>query len=119
MTAARLDRGLPISRAYDTLRMGTQLAKFNGSVPVLIFKIGRYPLSHGILGAVRSLGRAGVPVHAICEDRFVPYAFSRYLSSPILLPTTPREEVATALLDDLVRTAKIVGSKSILLATDD
>jgi len=119
MTAARFDRGLPASRAHDTLCMGTRIAKFSGAAPVLIFKMGRYPLSHGTLGAVRSLGRAGVPVHAICEDRFVPYTFSRYLSSPILLPTTPREEGAAALLDDLTRTAKALGTKSILLSTDD
>src|SRR5215470_15413357 len=119
MTAARFDRGLPASRAHDTPCMGTRIAKFSGAAPVLIFKMGRYPLSHGTLGAVRSLGRAGVPVHAICEDRFVPYAFSRYLSSPILLPTSPREDAATALLDDLARTAKMLGSKSLLLATDD
>jgi predicted ATP-grasp superfamily ATP-dependent carboligase len=99
--------------------MGTQPAKFGGSVPVLVLKLGRYPLSHGILGAVRSLGRAGVPVHAVCEDRFVPYAFSRYLSSQILLPTTSLEEVAATLLDDLARTAKILGTRSILLPTDD
>src|SRR5215470_9370062 len=119
MTATHLNRDLAAMREPDTSCMGTQLAGFSGSVPVLILKIGRYPLSHGILGAVRSLGRAGVPVHAICEDRFVPYAFSRYLSSPILLPTSPREDAATALLDDLARTAKMLGSKSLLLATDD
>src|SRR6185312_5421302 len=98
--------------------MGTQFAKFDSSVPVLVLKIGRYPLSHGILGAIRSLGRAGVPVYAVSEDRFVPYAFSRFLSGQMLMPTTGREEPAL-LLQELSRIAQQLGSKSILLPTDD
>ncbi|MDQ6793107.1 MAG: ATP-grasp domain-containing protein, partial [Candidatus Dormibacteraeota bacterium] len=41
-------------------------------MPVLIVKIGRYPLHHGSVGVIRTLGRAGVPVYAITEDRFTP-----------------------------------------------
>jgi predicted ATP-grasp superfamily ATP-dependent carboligase len=98
--------------------MGNLLAKLDRSVPVLVFKIGRYPLSHGILGAIRSLGRAGVPVYAVSEDRFVPYAVSRYLSGQILLPTTGREDAET-LRRHLSRAARQVGRKSILVPTDD
>lgn len=119
MAATRIHRDMCTSRVHETPRMGTQLTTLSGSVPVLILKIGRYPLSHGTLGAVRSLGRAGVPVHTICEDRFVPYAFSRYLSSRILLPTRPREDAAGTLLVDLARAAKLLGTKSILVPTDD
>src|SRR5262245_20995836 len=119
MSTTCLHRGPPTSRAHETPYMGTQPAKFGGSVPVLVLKIGWYPLSHGTLGAVRSLGRAGVAVHAVCEDRFVPYAFSRYLSSQVVLPTISREDVADTLLGSLARTAKILGAKSILLPTDD
>jgi len=98
--------------------MGAQVVKFDSSVPVLVLKIGHYPLSHGILGAIRSLGRAGVPVYAVSEDRFVPYAFSRFLTGQVLLPTTGREEAAV-LLQELSRIAQQLGSKSILLPTDD
>jgi len=119
MTATRIHRDLLASRVHETPRMGPQIVRFSGSVPVLILKIGRYPLSHGTLGAVRSLGRAGIPVHTICEDRFVPYAFSRYLSGQFLLPIISREEVAATLLADLAKTAKILGTKSVLVPTDD
>jgi predicted ATP-grasp superfamily ATP-dependent carboligase len=98
--------------------MGAPVVKFDSSVPVLVLKIGRYPLSHGILGAIRSLGRGGVPVYAISEDRFVPYAFSRFLTGQVLLPTTGREE-ALVLVEELSRIAQRLGSKSILLPTDD
>lgn len=119
MTATRIHRDLLTSPVHETPRMRTQLARLGGSVPVLILKIGRYPLSHGTLGAVRSLGRAGIPVHTICEDRFVPYAFSRYLSGQILLPTISREDVAVTLLTTLARIGKILGTKSVLVPTDD
>src|SRR5262245_9457544 len=98
--------------------MGNRLPTFDSSVPVLVFKIGRYPLSHGILGAIRSLGRVGIPVYAVSEDRFVPYAVSRYLSGQILLPTTGREDAQT-LRRLLARAARQLGCKSILLPTDD
>jgi predicted ATP-grasp superfamily ATP-dependent carboligase len=100
------------------LRMGNLLATFDRSVPVLIFKIGRYPLSHGTLGAIRSLGRAGLSVYAVSEDRFVPYAASRYLSGQIILPTTGREDADT-LRRHLSRAARQLGRRSILLPTDD
>src|SRR5262245_54828599 len=93
-------------------------AQFDSSVPVLVLKIGHYPLAHGIMGAIRSLGRAGVWVHAVAEDRLVPYSFSRLLRSRILLPTTGREDGPT-LLRCLSQTAKLLGTKSILLPTDD
>ena len=48
------------------------------------FKIGRYPIHHGIIGIIRSLGRAGVSVAAITEDPFTPAAVSRYLKRKII-----------------------------------
>jgi predicted ATP-grasp superfamily ATP-dependent carboligase len=113
---ARSVAGAPI--ADKALRMGNRLPTFDSSVPVLVFKIGRYPLSHGILGAIRSLGRAGIPVYALSEDRFVPYAASRYLSGQIVLPTTGREDAGT-LRQYLSRAARQLGRRSILLPTDD
>ena len=43
-------------------------------VPALILKVGQYPLHSGGLAAVRTLGRLGIPVHAIAgrDDRFFP-----------------------------------------------
>ena len=87
--------------------------------PVLVLKIARYPLAHGILGVVRSLGRLGIGVHAACEDRAVPYAFSRFLTGRVSLPVCERETQVSTLLDELVRTAGVLGAKSVLLPTDD
>ncbi|HEY5014174.1 MAG TPA: hypothetical protein VIK61_15930, partial [Acidimicrobiia bacterium] len=61
------------------------------SVPVLLVRIGRYPVYHGGVAAVRTFGRAGVPVHAIVEDRFTPAALSRYLDTAQVWPTNGDE----------------------------
>jgi hypothetical protein len=46
-------------------------------VPALIFKIGQYPVFAGSLGAMRTLGRVGVPVYAITEPGLTPAGASR------------------------------------------
>src|SRR5262245_46447327 len=89
------------------------------SAPVLILKVGRYPLSHGVLGAVRSLGRAGISVYATCEDHFVPYAFSRFLSGSFMLPTIVREDRTDELVRQLAHIGRLLGRKTVLLPTDD
>lgn len=61
------------------------------AVPGLIVKIGNYPLHHGGVGAIRSLGRLGVPMYALTEDRWTPAAVSRYLRRAFVRPTTGRE----------------------------
>lgn len=98
--------------------MGTSPTAYDSSVPALLFKIGHYPISHGILAAIRSLGRTGVPVYAISEDRFVPYACSRFLTRQIVLPTSGRENV-DAILQNLLDIGKRLGGPSVLLPTDD
>lgn len=90
------------------------------SLPVLIAKVGRYPLNHGGLGAIRSLGRLGVPVYAVTEDRFTPAAVSRYLRDRFVWPTTGAEEA-----EQLVEGLLAIGSRlawerrPVLLPTDD
>ncbi|QMU70778.1 hypothetical protein [Streptacidiphilus sp. P02-A3a] len=39
---------------------------------------------------LRTLGRRGVTVHAMVEDRFTPAALSRYTARRFVRPTTPR-----------------------------
>ena len=46
--------------------------KADQRVPVLILKLGQYPLHSGGLAAVRTLGRLGIPVYAITEDPVTP-----------------------------------------------
>ncbi|MFI1384550.1 ATP-grasp domain-containing protein [Embleya sp. NPDC020886] len=88
------------------------------SVPALLFKIGRYPLHQGSVGAVRSLGRAGVAVHAVVEDAYTPTALSRHLSRRHVWPTTGLEDPA-ALLERLLRIGRGLPARAVLVPTDD
>lgn len=91
--------------------------KLDTTVPVLIFKAGHYPLHHGTLGTIRSLGRLGVPVHAVVEDRFVPVVASRYLTSAFVWKTAGLD--AATLLAGLAEISARIRAESILLPTDD
>jgi D-aspartate ligase len=95
-----------------------RVPEFDRSVPVLIVKIGAYPLSHQGLATVRTLGRVGVPVYTVTEDRFTPQAVSRYLAGSFVLPTTGAES-PDALVGALVRIARRLPSPGVALATDD
>ncbi len=60
--------------------------------PVLVVRVGRAPLlNHGAVGAIRSLGRLGVPVYALTEDRSAPTGASRYLTRRFVWPVTGAE----------------------------
>ena len=86
--------------------------------PALLFRIGHYPLHHGTLGAVRSLGRAGVPVYAMTEGRWTPVARSSYLSGYLVSRLTGAEE-PSEVLRTLVKLGREVGERAILIPTDD
>jgi D-aspartate ligase len=88
------------------------------SVPCLMMKIGRSPLHHGCVGAVRSLGRLGVPVYAVTEDRLTPTARSRHLRRAFVWPTTGAED-PRELLDGMVAIAKRIARRSVVVTTDD
>ncbi|MEN3314726.1 MAG: hypothetical protein V7605_960 [Acidimicrobiaceae bacterium] len=98
-------------------RRGTA-AGLDPSVPALIFKIGRYPLHHGGVGAIRSLGRLGVPVYAVTEDRFTPAAVSRYLTGRFVWPTTGAES-PEELVEGLLARGRRLGRRTVLVPTDD
>ncbi|MFJ5777098.1 ATP-grasp domain-containing protein [Streptomyces sp. NPDC093094] len=87
-------------------------------VPVLLARIGNYPLHHGSLGVVRTVGRLGVPVHAVVEDRFTPVALSRHLTSGIVWPTTGCEE-PERLVDGLLSIGRAIGARCVAVPTDD
>jgi predicted ATP-grasp superfamily ATP-dependent carboligase len=91
---------------------------FDRHVPVVMVKVGRYPLHHGTLGAIRSLGRAGIPVYAITEDRFTPAAVSRYLQGHVIWPTTGKEK-EECLAEGLAEVGRRIGRRSVAIATDD
>jgi predicted ATP-grasp superfamily ATP-dependent carboligase len=88
------------------------------SVAVLLMRIGHYPLHHGTVGAIRSLGRLGVPVYTVVEDHFTPAASSRYLTGRFRWPTTGRED-PDELVAGLLRIGRAIGGRPILVATDE
>ncbi|MEU2115507.1 ATP-grasp domain-containing protein [Streptomyces sp. NPDC016459] len=55
------------------------MPSFDTSVPALLVRLDRNPFHHGTLGAARSLGRAGIPVHAVIESLTSPVTRSRYV----------------------------------------
>lgn len=54
--------------------------------PALLVRLDRNPLHHGTLGAVRSLGRAGIEVHALVESASSPVTRSRHLHAAHTVP---------------------------------
>ncbi|MFF4566058.1 ATP-grasp domain-containing protein [Streptomyces sp. NPDC001435] len=88
------------------------------TVPGLIVKFGNYPLHHGGVGAIRSLGRLGVPMYAITEDRYTPAASSRYLTRAFVWPTSGAEE-PEYLVAGLLRIGARIGRPTVLVPTDE
>jgi len=88
------------------------------SVPCLLMKIGPSPLHHGCVGAVRSLGRLGVPVYAVTEDRLTPTARSRHLRRGFVWPTSGAEG-ERALVEGMLALGRRIGTRSVVLTTDD
>ena len=87
-------------------------------VPALLLKVGSYPIHHGSVGAVRSLGKLGIAVYAVTEDRFTPTALSRYLKAALVWPTTGAED-AEDLLAGVMALGERIGKRAVLLPTDD
>ncbi|MFF4572137.1 ATP-grasp domain-containing protein [Streptomyces sp. NPDC001410] len=87
-------------------------------VPGLIVKFGDYPVHHGGVGAIRSLGRLGVPMYAITEDAHTPAAASRYLKRAFVWPTTGAEDPGR-LVEGLQRIGRRIGRPTVLVPTDE
>ncbi|MDT0307087.1 ATP-grasp domain-containing protein [Streptomyces sp. DSM 44917] len=86
-------------------------------VPALLLRLDRNPFHHGSLGAIRSLGRAGVEVHAFVEAAGVPLARSRYLRHGHRFPgdAGSAADVERALLAAAAR----IGRPAVLIPMDD
>ncbi|HEY2193516.1 MAG TPA: ATP-grasp domain-containing protein [Actinomycetospora sp.] len=102
----------------DTHGGARQQVELDRSVPALLLKLGSYPLHHGGVGVVRSLGRCGVDVYAVTEGRFTPAACSRHLHGRFSWPTTGSEDPAE-LAEGLHGIAKAIGRRAVLVPTDD
>ncbi|CAM5252527.1 ATP-grasp domain-containing protein [Streptomyces spiroverticillatus] len=99
-------------------RRGAPGPTVDRDVPALIVKFGNYPLHHGGVGAIRSLGRLGIPMYAITEDRWTPAALSRHLRRPYVWPTTGTEEPGR-LVEGLLRVGRLIGRPAVLVPTDE
>jgi D-aspartate ligase len=87
-------------------------------VPALIVKIGHYPLHSGGVGAIRTLGRLGVPVYATTEDRLTPAAVSRYCTGTFRWRTTGHEDPAD-LARGLAEIGRRIGRPAVAVPVDD
>ncbi len=85
--------------------------------PAVIFKLDRNVMHHGGLGAIRSLGRLGVPVYGVHEDPLAPAASSRYLHGRWIW-RSPADDVERVLAG-LMTLADRIGRPAVLIPTDD
>ncbi|MFJ8211053.1 ATP-grasp domain-containing protein [Streptomyces sp. NPDC096033] len=93
---------------------------FDGHVPAVLLRLDRNPFHHGTLGAVRSLGRRGVEVHAVVEAGGGPVGRSRYLRATHPGPAGGLDpEAPEALLECLVGVSERIGRPAVLVAMDD
>ncbi|MCX5377857.1 ATP-grasp domain-containing protein [Streptomyces sp. NBC_00091] len=93
---------------------------FDGHVPAVLLRLDRNPFHHGTLGAVRSLGRKGVEVHAVVEAGGGPVGRSRYLHAVHAGPAGGLDpEAPEALLECLVGVSERIGRPAVLVAMDD
>ncbi|MDK1473566.1 ATP-grasp domain-containing protein [Streptomyces sp. 549] len=93
------------------------MASFNTDVPALLVRLDRNPFHHGTLGAVRSLGRAGVEVHAVVESPTSPVCRSRHLHRAHAQPAAG--PLGAPLLRTLRQVADRIGRRAVLIPMDD
>lgn len=86
-------------------------------VPAVLLRIDRNPFHHGTLGAVRSLGRAGVDVHVVADCAGSPVRRSRYVRR-MHSPPSPGAS-SDEILAVLRRVAGQVGRPAVLIPMDD
>ncbi|MCX4908592.1 ATP-grasp domain-containing protein [Streptomyces sp. NBC_00878] len=86
-------------------------------VPAVLLRIDRNPFHHGTLGAVRSLGRAGVEVHVVADSTGSPVPRSRFLreTHPPPQPGSSPREIAAVLRRVTARIAR----PAVLVPMDD
>ena len=82
----------------------------------MVVKFDPNVFHHGALGIVRTLGRLGVPVYGVQEDRWAPVAHSRYLRDklPWMNAGAGKEN-----LPRLLQLGRTLGGRALLIPTDD
>ena len=87
------------------------------STPAVLLKFDPNVMHHGTLGAIRSLGRMGVPVYAVQESGWAPAGHSRYLRGRVLW--RPAALPAGRVQAGLLHLAELLGRPAVLIPTDD
>ena len=96
---------------------GRSSAASNQRIPVLVPKLGRYLCDHHGVGIARTLGRLGVPVHAVIENRHTPMAASIYLAGAFVWDTEGIDD--RQLLDGLASIGRQLGRPAVVIPIDD
>ncbi|MFD7437180.1 ATP-grasp domain-containing protein [Streptomyces sp. NPDC059861] len=93
------------------------MSLFDTRVPVVLLRIDRNPFHHGTLGAVRSLGRAGVDVHVVADCAGSPVRTSRFVRQlhPPPGPGASPDDIAGVLR----RVATGIARPAVLIPMDD
>ncbi|MGW1778725.1 carboxylate--amine ligase [Streptomyces sp. NPDC002143] len=86
-------------------------------VPAVLLRIDRNPFHHGTLGAVRSLGRAGVDVHVVADSTGSPVRTSRFVRQ--LHPPPPPGAAPADIAAVLLRVAARIERPAVLIPMDD
>src|SRR5437660_6845328 len=97
--------------------MISELIGIDTSTPAVVLKFDPNVMHHGGLGAIRSLGRLGVPVYAVVEGAWTPAARSRYLTGRLVW--RPEPDQAERARAGLRRLAERIGRPAVLIPTDD
>jgi predicted ATP-grasp superfamily ATP-dependent carboligase len=114
-------------RTFDTLlghlprgdRRPTAPPDLDPGLPVLLVRVGGIsPIQHHVVGVIRTLGRAGVPVYAVTEKGVTPASTSRFLTGQVKL-SSGGELDQSALLDRLVEVVDGLPARPMLVCTDD
>ncbi|MFJ6984101.1 MULTISPECIES: ATP-grasp domain-containing protein [unclassified Streptomyces] len=86
-------------------------------VPAVLLRVDPNPFHHGTLGAVRSLGRAGVDVHLVADTAGSPVRRSRFVARTHAAPPPGASPAAVAAA--LLRVAARVARPAVLIPMDD
>ncbi|WP_141703611.1 carboxylate--amine ligase [Planobispora rosea] len=97
--------------------------RLDTGTPALVLRLDDNVLHHGTLAVIRSLGRAGVEVHAVLEGPHAPAARSRHLARMHVLPGEAAAPgapgTARALTTALAAIAARIGRRALLIPMDD
>ena len=98
--------------------MSVSVSSADTQMPALLLKIGQYPLHSGGIAVIRTLGRLGVPVYAVTEDRLTPAAVSRYCAGTFVWQVTGLEEPGY-LAGRLREVGQRLGRRAVVIPVDD